>query len=604
MRNNFCRILTVLGLVAVGNLDGEVAWAQSWSFPLGGQRGTTVAVEIGGFGDLKEAIFACDHLKGKTRQVGEQAFVDVEVGAEAPLGYHKYWIVKAGTVSRPLSFLVHAEPTLPEPDTPHGEASQALPIQIPSVVEGRLSEKEEADYYAFEAPAGVELLFELNTASGLETTAPRFFNDPVLSVHDPSGSWFDRHQPAEVVCADASEILYFPIEVQVPQVNDLPRLTHRFETGGWRVVKVGSKTDQGGPGIAYQLRIAPVDRSGPWGKVAWTPRRLIHPDPVEWRERDFARPIESDWIQKLVARAVLKPSKGEAGEEHAAFDPNSPEMMSLHRAQEQEPNDQAEKATELKLCSIMEGVIEHPRDVDYFQFSAKAGQELVFEIRTPDTAPPYFSPKLTVTDAAGRKLFDNFYRFIGGDGDDWGKSLEPKVVYTVEADGEYHLQVRDLTTRYGRPDFTYQLLIRPRIPHVGYVAAKNLYGGGTEHKIANTMLPVGGTFKLKIILEQEEGFEGDIAIDFENLPEGVAAYALSADLPYIASQPGQVFEQRATDIQERYRPVRDLEFIMLRASTDAPRTESPHFVRILTIPIVDGKAGEPIAVHELPVMVL
>ena len=109
--------------------------------------------------------------------------------------------------------------------------------------------------------------------------------------------------------------------------------------------------------------------------------------------------------------------------------------------------------------------------MDYFKFKAKAGQALAFEIETPDIPPARFNPRLGVSEANGQEVFANIYKEVGGDGDDWISTIEPKTLYTFTRDGEYFLQIRDLTFRYGNPKFTYRILIRPQIPHLGGIAA-------------------------------------------------------------------------------------------------------------------------------------
>ena len=68
-------------------------------------------------------------------------------------------------------------------------------------------------------------------------------------------------------------------------------------------------------------------------------------------------------------------------------------------------------------------------------------------------------------------MAENIYRKIDGNGDDWVKSLEPKIVYTFAEGGTYQVRVKDLTHRNGPDTFRYRPLMREPVPHVGRVSA-------------------------------------------------------------------------------------------------------------------------------------
>ena len=102
--------------------------------------------------------------------------------------------------------------------------------------------------------------------------------------------------------------------------------------------------------------------------------------------------------------------------------------------------------------------------------------------------------------------------------------LEPKVIYTFRDAGEYTLEIRDLTTRYANSEFSYRLLFRPQIPHLG----------NFKMDVNHLNLIPGEARKLTLTSEREEGFEGEIAYSLENLPNGVRALAGTA---YVEDRP-------------------------------------------------------------------
>jgi hypothetical protein len=241
----------------------------------------------------------------------------------------------------------------------------------------------------------------------------------------------------------------------------------------------------------------------------------------------------------------------------------------------------------LTLPALVEGTIGHPGDVDNFKFKVTEGQQLAFELETPDLLPPFFNPHLGILDEQGHEIFTNVYRKVGGDGDDWIKSVQPKVTCTFERAGEYALQVRDVTASLGESGFKYRVLIRPQVPHVGKVEVKqdamNLVRGEAK--------------KLTVITEQEEGFDGEIALIFGDLPAGVKALTGTDVEP---EKPPPLPELN----KERFFPKSQKATILLLASLDAPLTTVPKVVCLYAQPIVQGKQGTPFLVQRIPFMVV
>jgi hypothetical protein len=239
--------------------------------------------------------------------------------------------------------------------------------------------------------------------------------------------------------------------------------------------------------------------------------------------------------------------------------------------------------------------------VDYFQFSARAGQALVFEIETPRLVPHYFDPRISVLDAQGTELFANVYRRIGGDGDDWVKELEQKTVYTFDHDGKYWLKVTDWTNQRGGRACAYRIMVRPAVPHLGNIAARTVGGGEAEED--RVEIAPGKSRKLDVISELEEGFSGEVAIEVENLPPGVRALPAAAVGESLSSEPGLFYESRGTIHKDRYRPVRLKTTIVLITAKDAPPTPTPRSVRLTARAISGDKAGQAFPFQEIPLMV-
>src|SRR5262249_19403209 len=328
-----------------------------------------------------------------------------------------------------------------------------------------------------------------------------------------------------------------------------------------------------------------------------------HPPKKRWQEREFARVIESERLDELGSRTVPVPASKDQ-ESTLSGEKNVPAVEKattkppqegatiqpgqlLRIVKEIEPNDGTSEAPNVSLPTVIEGAIDRPGDEDCYKFKAKSGETIVFEIQTPNVTPSLFSPRLELLTSNSEELLTNVYQRIGGDGDDWVQSPEPKGFYTFDQDGEYTLRLRDLTSRNGAPDFRYRLLVRNQIPHVGEV----------EIKDDQVNLTKGEARKLTIFEGREEGFEGQVAIRVENVPAGVVVLpAADIDPPQ-----GPPF---AKVHPERYVPKTQILTLMLLANEQAAITEMPRWVSVTAQSIVGGKVGRPFWVKDLAIMVV
>jgi hypothetical protein len=260
---------------------------------------------------------------------------------------------------------------------------------------------------------------------------------------------------------------------------------------------------------------------------------------------------------------------------------------------EHEPNNAAKEAQEVSWPAIIEGAIGKPGDVDSYKLRVKAGQALAVEIETPAARPPHFNPRIGVVDATEHELFSNVHRRISlfnnnADRQPYLKSIEPKAVYKFERAGDYFLQVRDMTSRYGGSDFRYRILIRPEIPHVGEVSLAT-----TE----SVNLVRGQARKLKVTTAHEEGFTGDVSFSFVGLPQGVEAYP-AAEVN--DSRPPTDVDDNADAVVAKLQNTT----IVLMADAQAPATPLPSMVEVYCRPIAGGQPGSKLLVQKIPIMVL
>jgi hypothetical protein len=506
-----------------------IAGAHAVWFDADGLRGRVLKVEE----IQEEAAPGSDaSAEKKTRPHLYCASIEVEIDPAAASGDHLLRLVAAAGLSNALPFRVVREPLVIEGSAPHQLAKQAEDLTLPAIINGRLDKPGQLDYYAFQAKQGREVAVEVLRAENM---------DAHLAPFRPGGSWFDPDRPTRMLFEEERESDLMPVK---------SRGTLRIPQDGRYLIEVSSIFGKGSPDTAYVLRVA---LKGERGEPA-----VDGAAQAEWQERTFRRSLDPAWMTTLAGRSI------------ATVGDTQP----------------------VAILPIIEGAIEHPGDVGHFQFDVQAGQKLAFEIETPALAPPLFNPRVSVVDSQDHELFSNVHRRVSvfnnnADRQVYLQGIEPKAIYTFERAGKYVLQVRDMTSRYGGPEYRYRILVRPQIAHVGEVSAAE-----ADH----LNLVRGRAKKLAIKTSHEEGFTGDVAFSFAGLPQGVAAFPSA-----------EVNNQRApTDIDDdadAVVPKVQTTTIVLMTAADAPLTSMPTVVQLLCRPIAEGRPGASLLVRKIPLMI-
>ena len=564
-------------------------------FPSGGQRGTSVTAHIRGenlhgacavwlkCGCVQAEVTSVEEINleeeknysdvDTSERPGHSVGLTLTISDSATLGFHLFRLVTTRGLSNPLLFHVHAEPSIAEFDRSKASPETAQPVKFPAVIHGRVARPGELDHFGFDVQCRQSLRFEVLTGSGLVGGVPGTNLQPDLTILDPSGSWFDSRRPTRIEVDDDSNFF------RAKELVFLPRLSHRFKKQQRYLASVGTLGGNGGADHTYQLRIIPAT-----AESQWTPVTLAHADD-SWNEHDFERMLQPDRLKRLATRTVCSETGG---------------LETVHQqltvTEENEPNEIPADAREITLPNIVEGTIGTPGDVDSFIFHVKNPQKLVFEIGTLETAPPHFSPRLTVLDQERKRVFDNIYRFTGGDGDDWVKLLQPKVIYSFDNAGKYCLQVRDLTSRRAGQGMKYRVCIRSGFPHLGSVEARH----GRNKTLDLINLCSGESMKLNVVAELEESYSGEIALTLENLPPGVQVLPASSttEEKFLVGR----IPSRADENPELFFPERTVTTLMLIADVDAVPTPRPRELNLQVRPVIDGTPGRPFVSQAIPFM--
>ena len=637
--------------------------------PLGGRQGTSFEVEVRGraLQGVSAAWFQCNDLKAIVKTVeefeqepiakgskektsgsthdslqGYRAVLDIEVDRDAAIGLHAFRLITPRGASNALTLQVVSEPVVGETTSSHNTPGEAQALEFPTVVNGKISQEGELDFYSFEVTEGQELLFQVLSDFKMDVS---YRAQVDLALYDLSGSWFDPHRANPLTIGNPllswEPVSKFSRKDFGSKFVLFPHLSHRFNKKGRYLISVGSFLGRGGPDYSYQLRIVSNSQPSDYRSTRWTAGEPAHPDPGDWLERDsatlrqtgsFTRRLEENRLQRLWFRTARPPRKSEPSVDASNRGSGHPSGVKSETAvtsvpalsqtaavdfpvmlmprREIEPNDQPSQALPITVPTLIEGTIQQPGDVDHYIFKATAGQRLAFEIETPEAAPPQFNPWLKVLDAKGQELFANIYKEYGGDGDDVNKTLERKTLYTFAQGGEYILQIRDLTYRQGGPDFAYRILIRPQIPHIGRTEVSlgvTSQGSQLVDTTDRLNLLVGESKKFTVVCEKEEGFDGEIVISVENLPPGVQALPSSPAEWEEALLRGMQYRPVGVDIVDpaNYRAKRQVVTIALVASSDAKPMTLPTLLRLTARPIVEGRPGaSSLPVGEFPFLLI
>ncbi|MBI1786240.1 MAG: hypothetical protein HYR60_01650 [Acidobacteria bacterium] len=460
--------------------------------------------------------------------------VEVTVAPESTLGAHSFRVVTARGVTNSIALRVVAEQVI-------GEDAAGELSRFPMVVNGRIGRKGETDDFWVKVREGQTLTME---AAAFDKSF-----DPSVMLLEPSGSWFDPKRLNRIAFND--EPLYYP------ELSTDARLTHRFEKAGRYCVRVSAFSGQGGPDYAYQLRI--VEGAPP-------PPDLHPKSKEEWEERRFTRRLSPDWPARVAARgAAPKVETPEVYRAATGGDGSTPVM---------------------KIPGIVEGAIARPGETHAIRLTVDKPQDLAIEVETAEATLPRFNPVVRLLEAGGREVVTNVYTKLNNCGGYMMKMIQAKTTFSLQAAGEYKLEIRDITTGRGGPDFAYRVLVRPQIPHAGKVEM-------TEDRVN---LEPGQTKPLTLSLEREEEFAGFIAVSAEGLPAGVSAMT-GAENP--VEKPPLMNGGKV----ERYISRPQTSVLLLVASPDAPPTEMPVTIRVVARPVVDGRLMDPVSVRQVPVMV-
>lgn len=443
---------------------------------MGAKVGSQVEVTISGeyVDDADELTFSDRRITAarKLNAVGQpepNKYV-VSIAADCPAGIHEARVMTRLGISSSRAFCVGAldEAVQTKANT---TLATAMELKVNSICNATMTQRA-VDHYVFEAKKGQRIIVDCATR-GIDSKL-----DAVVIIADAAGR--------DLVVERRGGVLDFTVP-----------------TDGKYVIKVHELTFKGGQAYYYRLAVSELPVGAPIVRQPST------------------KPVNSfSWPpQGLKEQAELA---------------------------ESEPNNDRTKAQKISLPCDIAGSFFPAADVDVFEFEAKKGEVWWVEVASERFGLPT-DPSILVQHVArtgdAEKLTDvaefsdipspvkvssNGYAYDGppynaGSADILGK-LE------IKEDGLHRLQLSDLFggTR-NDPKNVYRLVIRKAAPDFAVVAwalHMELRNGDRNAVSKPLALRGGATMALEVVAIRRDGFDGDIDLAMEGLPEGVTASGL------------------------------------------------------------------------------
>lgn len=481
-----CKCIVALLTIAAACLESPiVACAQSvglpaprllTTMPMGGQVGTQVEVTISGeyLDDADQLTFSDPRITAVRKldsagQAVPSQYV-VTIAADCPVGLYEARVMTRLGISSSRAFSVGK---LAEVTQTKANTSLATALELPLNFVGNAAMTARAvDHYVFEAHKGQRVIVDCATR-GIDSKL-----DAVVIIADAAGR--------DLVVERRGGAL----DYQIP-------------SDGRYVIKVHEMTFKGGPAYYYRL--------GVWELPAGAPL-----------------------VRMPTTKAVN------------SFSWPPPGLPNVAATVEAEPNNERTKGQKISLPCDLAGSFFPAADVDVFEFDAKKGDVWWVEVASErlglPTDPAILVQHVSLTGDAQKatdvaefsdipspvKVSTNGYAYDGppynaGSADILGK-LE------IKEDGLYRLQLSDLFggTR-SDPRNIYRLVIRKAAPDfalVSWALHMELRNGDRNAVSKPLALRGGATMAWEVVAIRRDGFDGEIELALEGLPEGVTAQGL------------------------------------------------------------------------------
>lgn len=450
--------------------------------PWGLQRGKETVLTVGGarLADIQQLLFYSPGITvSKIEPVNDtQAKATVQVAADCRLGIHAVRVRTATGVSNLMTFTVGPFPEVAEVE-PNSEFQTPQAVAMNSTVSGVVL-TEDVDHFVVEVKKGERITAELE---GLRLGRTLF--DPYLAILNSARFELARSDDAALLNQDCVCSVVAPED-------------------GKYVVQVRESAYGGDGNCLYRLHVGNFPRPTAVYPAGGKPGESLS---VRW-----IGDAAGDFTSQVVLAAAPGQQQGLYAQDARGMAP-SPNMVrvnDLTNALEAEPNDALAQASPAGAAPCaLNGIIEKPGDVDYFKFSAKAGQQFDIRVFARNVLRSPLDSVLTVTNAQGAGIVGN---------DDSG-GPDSYVRFGAPADGEYLIVMQDHLKK-GGPNYVYRVEIQP------VEASLTMSLPERQQYIPTTLTVPRGNRMALLVGAARANWGGDLNLEFRDLPAGLAYQAI------------------------------------------------------------------------------
>lgn len=428
-------------------------------FPAGGQRGTTVDVVASGTFERWPVKCWSSDTSLKVEAGKEKGTLRVSVSSDAAPGTHWIRLFDDEGASSLRPFLVGLLPELREME-PNDEPAKAQTVALPAIVNGKLAKTGDVDVFAVSFKKGQTLVASLTAHSTIRSPM-----DGILQLLDSHGTLLAQNHDA---------------------VGLDPRIAFPVPADGTYYVRLFSFPAQPDSSIRF------------FGSELCVYRLTLTNGPYLESAFPFAVETGKDALLTLSGWSLpANPFSLSAKADRIEL-PGSPNGLTMKR--EPHPCVTAESnRTALPAPVTVSGRLA-PEAVSRFAFVGKKGQSLDIKLETTSLGSP-LTPVLRIVDPSKKQVLQAEPAQLNGD---------LIAAFSPSSDGQYTVEVHDLYRRSGT-SLTYRCRIVPAAPDVQPSVATDRF-----------TVTVGKPLDVVVSLARTNGFNDEMAIECDGLPDGVS----------------------------------------------------------------------------------
>jgi hypothetical protein len=432
--------------------------------------------------------------------IANVAIVEVKIDRRAKLGERELRLVTQSGTSNPMPFHVGGQPEVSRKPLGTceiqvlGKEENALRrrppeeaetrIHLPCTVNGQISPGE-VDRYRFTAKKGQHLVF---------TTLARQL---VPYIADAVPGWF---QPILTILDDRGHEVAYEDDFRF---KPDPVILFKVPKDGEYVFSIRDSIYRGREDFVYRItagQLPFVTSISPRG-WQWNREVPLKVEGVNLGNMKLKPPsISLRTGVHMITRTVEGPP----------INPIPFAVDKLPDLSSKEPNDSLESAQAVNVPVIVNGSIQKPGDSDWYSFTGRAAQYVVFEVMARRLDSPLDS-MMRIFDASGSVLASNDDHAEPGNGGLNTHHADSYVRLQIPRDGTYYVQLSD-TTQAGGEGYGYRLRISPPQPDFDLRVVPS-----------SISLRNRGSGQIQVHAFRHDGFANPITLSIPRLPRGLSA---------------------------------------------------------------------------------